>query len=165
LARQRVGSGKPDSARPSSPYQTRGPTCARSGVRASTAVARGMTTVVGSPDISAKANRLGHQRHTNPVERLSGIATLLSSRLQRARSCRREIQKARGIFSGISRPQNARRVNPTPGPASSRLAVGIVVYAAYERRLVDYLRALTVVSYGTFLDAGLHVSSDSIAPC
>ena len=68
-----------------------------------------------------------------------------------------------GIFSGISRPQNARRVNPTPGPASSRLVVGIAVYAAYDRRLVDYLRALTVVSYGTFLDAGLHVSSDSIA--
>jgi len=42
-------------------------------------------------------------------------------------------------------------------------AVGIVAYAAYDRRLVDYLRALTVVSYGTFLDAGLHVSSDSIA--
>jgi hypothetical protein len=47
-------------------------------------------------------------------------------------------------------------VNPTP-------VVGIVAYAAYDRRLVDYLRALTVVSYGTFLDAGLHVSSDSIA--
>jgi hypothetical protein len=43
--------------------------------------------------------------------------------------------------------------------------VGIVAYAAYDRRLVDYLRALTVVSYGTFLDAGLHVSSDSIATC
>jgi hypothetical protein len=70
-----------------------------------------------------------------------------------------------GIFSGISRPQNARRVNPIPGPVSSWLAVGIVVYAAYDRRLVDYLRALTVVSYGTFLDAGLHVSPDSIATC
>ena len=70
-----------------------------------------------------------------------------------------------GIFSGISRPQNASRVNPTPGRAPSRLAVGIVVYAAYDRRLVDYLRALTVVSYGTFLDAGLHVLSDSIAMC
>jgi len=41
--------------------------------------------------------------------------------------------------------------------------VGIAVYAVYDRRLVDYLRALTVVSYGTFLDAGLHVSSDSIS--
>jgi hypothetical protein len=41
-------------------------------------------------------------------------------------------------------------------------AASIVAYAAYDRRLVDYLRALTVVSYGTFLDAGLHVSSASI---
>jgi hypothetical protein len=48
-------------------------------------------------------------------------------------------------------------------PVVARLC--IVAYAAYDRRLVDYLRALTVVSYGTFLDAGLHVSSDSIAPC
>jgi hypothetical protein len=31
------------------------------------------------------------------------------------------------LFSGISRPQNARRVNPTPGSVSSWLAVGIVV--------------------------------------
>ena len=44
-------------------------------------------------------------------------------------------------------------------------AVDIVVYAAYDRRLVNYRRALTVVSYGTFLDAGLHVLSDSIAMC
>jgi hypothetical protein len=35
--------------------------------------------------------------------------------------------------------------------------------AAYDRRLVDYLRVQTVMSYGTFLDAGLHVSSDLIA--
>jgi hypothetical protein len=72
---------------------------------------------------------------------------------------------ARGIFSAISRPQNARRVHPTPGPVSSGLAVGIVVYAAYRQRLVDYLRALTVVSYGMIPDAGLHVLSDSIATC
>jgi hypothetical protein len=65
-----------------------------------------------------------------------------------------------------NQPSSKRQpVNPTPGPASLRFAVGIVVYAAYDRRLVDYLRALTVVSYRTFLDAGLHVSSDSMAPC
>jgi hypothetical protein len=37
--------------------------------------------------------------------------------------------------------------------------------SAHDLRLVDYLRALTVVSYGTFLDAELHVSSDKIATC